>query len=79
MTSANGGRDGDEQPIETAMRQFKALRHREQANMLNQTKIRRLARETGLDELATAVEERRYYELVDRYRAECGSGDEGGD
>lgn len=77
MTNADDARD--ERPTETAMRQFRALRRREKANMLNRTKIRRLAREAGLNELADAVEERRYYELVDRYRAESRSDDANAD
>ncbi|WP_336343190.1 hypothetical protein [Halalkalicoccus ordinarius] len=74
MTNVDEGRD-ERQP-ETAMRQFVALRRREGTNMLNRSKVGRLAREAGLDELAAAVEERRYYELVERYRAESRFDDE---
>lgn len=76
VTNTNG--DGDDR-TDAAMRQFVALRRREGANMLNRSKIGRLARKAGLDELAAAVEERRYYELVERYRAENRSDDENAD
>lgn len=47
--------------------------------MLNRSKVGRLVREAGLDELAAAVEERRYYELVERYQAESRFDDESAD
>lgn len=75
MTNAEGNRDGEEQPTETAMRQFRALRQSEKADMLNQRKVKRMAREAGLNELVDAIEERRYYELVEQYRAESRSSD----
>ncbi|WP_331236407.1 hypothetical protein [Natronorarus salvus] len=69
MTTTDGGQD------ETAMCQFRALRRQEGANMLNHTKIRRMADDAGLTELVDAVDEGRYYELVVRYRAESRSDD----
>lgn len=67
MTNATDERNDR---TDAAMRQFVALRRQEGTNMLNGSKVGRMAREAGLDELAAAVEERRYYELVERYRAE---------
>ena len=72
----NTGEDRNERSTETAMRQFVALRRREGTNMLNRSKVGRMAREAGLDELAATVQERRYYELVERYRAESRFDDE---
>ncbi len=68
MTSTN--RDRDDRPTETAMDQFRLLRHGEGPNVLNHTKVRRMARDAGLSELADAVDEGWYYDLVARYRAE---------
>lgn len=68
MTDADDG--PDERSMETAMCQLRVLRRQERTNMLNETKVRRMAREAGLDELADAVEDRRYYELLERYRTE---------
>lgn len=75
MTNAKSNRDGEEQPTETAMRQFRALHQSEKADMLNQRKVKRMAREAALNELVDAIEERRYYELVEQYRAESRSSD----
>lgn len=60
------------------LRQFVALRRGEGTNMLNRSKVGRLAREAGLDELA-AVEARRYYGLLERYQAESRFDDESAD
>jgi hypothetical protein len=73
MTNAED--ESDERPMEAAMHQFRLLRRQERLNVLNQTKVRRRAREAGLSELADVVEDRRYYELADRYRAENGFDD----
>jgi len=77
MTCTDG--DRDDRPTETAMDQFRLLRHAERPNVLNHTKVRRMARDAGLSELADAVDEGRYYDLVARYRAEYGSDDESAD
>jgi hypothetical protein len=74
MANRRDERDEEGWSAETAMRQFRALRYDEQLNVLNERKVRRRAREAGMTELAEAVERRRYFELVERYLAECRSG-----
>lgn len=67
----------DRKRADTALRQFKAVRQRERANMLNRTKVERIARQIGLRELAAvAGDESRYYTLLERYRTEGRSDDE---
>lgn len=62
---------------DTALRQFKAVRQRERTNMLNRTKVERIACQIGLRELAAvAGDENRYYTLLERYCAEGRSNDE---
>jgi hypothetical protein len=59
----------DESPDDVALRQLRALRRRQQLNLLNERKVKRRAREAGLTELADAVDGKRYYALLDRYLA----------
>ena len=70
----------DRKLTETALRQFKVVRQRERTNMLNRTKVERIARQTGLRELAAVADDgNRYYALLERYRAEGRSDDESTD
>lgn len=75
MTDEQHKRNGNR--TEIALRQFKAVRQRTRTNMLNRTKVGRIARQSGLRELADIADDRgRYYALLERYYAEGRSNDE---
>lgn len=70
----------DRKQVDTALRQFQAVRQRERTNMLNRTKVERIARQIGLRELAAIANDgNRYYALLERYRAEGRPDDESTD